>query len=217
MKTSFLETAINGLVNDNWWKWLFERCVEAEIFKEITSKGYRNGGRWNSGNRNSGDWNSGSCNSGDRNSGDRNSGRWNSGSWNGGRWNSGNRNSGDWNSGDWNSGDRNSGYFNVDTPEKILVFGKLTNRDEFENCYKPSFLYFDLTYWVSEKDMTDEEKANDPMSYVRGGQLRERDYKEAFKLSWENADKKDRQRIRDIPNFDKDIFFRISGIDVDKD
>jgi len=42
------------------------------------------------------------------------------------------------------------------------------------------------------------------------------DYKSAFKLSWNKADKQDRAKIKKIPNFDKDMFFEISGIDVDK-
>ena len=205
-----LEHAINGLVadgHDEWGKWLFDKCLVNDLFGDIVAKGYRNSGNrnsgnWNSGNRNSGNWNSGDWNSGDQNSGDRNSGDWNSGY----------RNSGNWNSGDWNSG-----FFNVDSQKEVLVFGKLTNRVEFENCYKPSFLYFELTYWVNENDMTDEDKIKDPMFYVRGGQLRTRGYKEAFKLSWDNSDKQDRIKIKDLPNFDKDIFYEISGIDVDED
>lgn len=65
--------------------------------------------------------------------------------------------------------------------------------------------------------MSEEDKKNDPGFYVRGGQLRKRDYKEAFKLSWDNADKKDRIRIKELPNFDKDIFKDISGIDIDSE
>jgi len=75
-------------------------------------------------------------------------------------------------------------------------------------------LFFDLTYWVDESEMTEAEKAADPHFYVRGGQLRKRDYKEAFKLSWENADKENRELIRKLPNFDADIFYEISGIDL---
>ena len=225
-----LETAINGLVNDDhndWGYWLFDKCLTYGISKTVTAKGYRNSGDRNSGHRNSGNWNSGHRNSGDRNSGNWNSGNWNSGhrnsgdrnsgNWNSGHWNSGDRNSGNWNSGNWNSGDLNSGFFNTTEPKDILVFGKLINKKDFDNCYKPSFLYFELTYWVDESSMTDEDKIKDPMFYVRGGQLRKRDYKEEFKLSWDKADKNDRIRIKDIPNFDKQMFFEISGIDVDKD
>lgn len=62
--------------------------------------------------------------------------------------------------------------------------------------------------------MTDEDKKADPNFYVRGGQLRTRDYKEAFKLSWDNADPEDRIKVKDLPNFDAEVFFEISGIDL---
>jgi hypothetical protein len=211
------------------------------------NSGYRNSGDWNSGDRNSGDWNSGNWNSGDWNSGDRNSGNWNSGyrnsgyrnsgDWNSGDWNSGYRNSGDRNSGDrnsgdrnsgdrnsgdrnsgnWNSGDWNSGFFNTNTPDKILIFNKLCEREIWEKAYKPVFLFFKLTYWVNESEMTDEDKAADPNFYVRCGQLKKRDYKEAFKLSWDKADKEDRIKVKELPNFDAKIFFEISGINVDEE
>ena len=128
--------------------------------------------------------------------------------------NSGSRNSGDENSGGWNSGDQNSGFFNSITPTEILIFNRLCSREEWLNADKPSFLFFDIAYWVSEDEMTDEEKKADPNFYVRGGQLRKRDYKEAFKLSWNNADAEDRIKVKNLPNFDAEVFFEISGIDL---
>ena len=133
---------------------------------------------------------------------------------NSGDMNSGNRNSGNRNSGDLNSGNRNSGYLNSNDPPVLRVFEKDCPTEVWDRAYKPSFLYFDLTYWVDEKDMTDEEKIADPKFFVRGGQLRKRDFKEAFKLSWDNADKTDRERVRQLPNFDAEIFYKISGIDL---
>lgn len=134
---------------------------------------------------------------------------------NSGGWNSGDRNSGGWNSGGWNSGDGNSGYFNTDRPSIIRVFGKDCPTVDWERAYKPAFIYFELTYWVSDSEMSDEEKKADPGFHVRGGQLRKRDYKEAFKLSWNNAEKQDRDRVRQLPNFSREMFLEISGIDVD--
>ena len=127
------------------------------------------------------------------------------------------RNSGNRNSGDYNSGDYNSGYFNTQTPDEILIFNKPCKRSVWENSYKPNFLYFNLIYWVDESEMTDADKAADPNFYFRGGQLKKRDYKEAFKLSWDNADKEDRIKVKELPNFDAKLFFEISGIDVDKE
>ena len=138
-------------------------------------------------------------NSGYRNSGDRNSGH---------------RNSGYWNSGDWNSGNRNSGYFNADTPSTVRVFGKLCPVGVWEDAYKPRFLYFDVTAWIEPSDMTDQEKADHPFYAITGGILRTYAYKEAFRRSWERADPADRIKVKDLPHFDAEIFYQISGIDL---
>ena len=141
------------------------------------------------------------ANSGDRNSGNRNSG---------------NRNSGDRNSGHWNSGDRNSGDFNTNQPDKIRIFNKWISREKYEKIEFPSFLYFDLTQFVSHDVATDEEKKQYKKEIeVCGGFLRTLDYKEAFQRSYNNASAGDRDLIKKIPGFDADLFFEITGIKVD--
>ena len=142
----------------------------------------------NSGNSNSGNRNSGDWNSGNRNSGDSNSGNSNSGNSNSGDWNSGYRNSGNSNSGDWNSCDREAGFFNSKQSKTIRVFNKNCKLSVWENSYKPSFMYFEV-----------DEKLG---------------YKESFKKSWDEADKEDRERVKDLPNFNARVFFEISGIDL---
>jgi hypothetical protein len=62
--------------------------------------------------------------------------------------------------------------------------------------------------------MTEEEKASNPNIHITGGQLRKCDYKEAFKLSWDYADPEDRIKVKELPNFDAEIFYEISGIDL---
>src|SRR5574344_3086946 len=184
-----------------------------------SNSGDRNSGDWNSGDRNSGNSNSGNSNSGNRNSGngnsgDRNSGDWNSGDGNSGNRNSGNRNSGDWNSGNWNSGNRNSGFFNTTSPE-LRMFNKQTNR-KLEDIYFPSFLYFDLTTWVSYDTATPEEKkAHKQEIETCGGFLKKIDYKTAFQIAWSNASDDDKESVKYLPNFDADVFFEISGIRVE--
>jgi len=152
------------------------------------NSGNRNSGYSNSSDSNSGDSNSGNRNSGNRNSGYSNSGNRNSGNRNSGDWNSGNRNSGDWNSGDWNSSSYESGAFNSIQSDTIRVFNIDCLRSEWEAAYKPDFLYF-----TPCKDMT---------------------YKDSFIKSWKDADKTDRERVKDLPNFDASVFFKISGIDL---
>ena len=188
------------------------------------NSGDRNSGNWNSGDRNSGDrnsgnWNSGDWNSGNRNSGDRNSGNWNSGDWNSGDRNSGDRNSGNWNSGNrnsgnWNSGDRNSGFFNTDSP-LVRIFNKETNVPCNDIDF-PSFLYFDLTVWVSHDTATDEEKEVHKIDIETcGGFTKAISYKEAFRLAWDKAGKTEHNKLLKLPNWDNEIFKEISGIDAE--
>jgi len=162
----------------------------------------------NTGIKNSGNWNSGYRNSGNRNSGNRNSGDWNSGNWNSGNWNSG-----DWNSGDWNSGYRNSGAFNRDCP-KMRLFEKDLDIT-VQEFYNNNNLYIDLplNVWVDKSDMTKEEKKENNSWETTGGFLRTLDYKDAHRKWWaDNSD--DHDRFLNLPGFDAEIFFDITGIDV---
>ena len=175
-----------------------------------------NSGNYNSGNCNSGDYNSGNCNSGNYNSGYRNSGNCNSGYRNSGDYNSGDCNSGNYNSGDYNSGNYNSGYFNTDTPKTVRVFGVEIDKVLWERCPKPDFLYFSPTMWIDESKMSDQEKIDNPKFFAAGGYLKKIPYKQAFKESFEKASKEDRKLILGIPNFNKGMFYEISGINIDE-
>ena len=195
------------------------------------NSGDRNSGNRNSGNCNSGDWNSGDWNSGDWNSGDWNSGNRNSGDWNSGNRNSGNRNSGNWNSGDWNSGNRNSGdwnkcsfsngCFNTVSP-KIYLFNKpseWTYQDwlNSEARYLLNQIPGDVLEYIYLSDMTDEEKAEHPEAETTGGYLKILDNSECAVIWWRGLSDRQKAVITAIPNFDKEIFKQITGIDVDAD
>jgi len=191
------------------------------------NSGNRNSGDWNSGDWNSGDRNSGYSNSGDRNSGysnsgysnsgDRNSGDWNigdgnsgnsnSGDGNSGNSNSGNRNTGNWNSGDWNSTRFSSGYLNT-KKQKIVIFDKETDIER-EDIEFPEFFRFELIEWV---DYTDDEIKEDENRKLIGGYLKEYEYREAWKRSFDKANKEDVERLLRLPNFNYIIFEEISGI-----
>ena len=213
-----------------------------KIIREITGdeldrlKGYINGnvGLFNSGYRNSGDCNSGDCNSGYRNSGDYNSGYYNSGYrnsgyYNSGYYNSGYRNSGDCNSGYYNSGYRNSGDYNscnnsngvfCNTEDKnIRIFNKPSGMSlkEFRTSKYYAALVSEplmLTEWVY---YSDEEKSQDKDKELIGGYLKEYEYKEACQNWWNALTDKNREIIQEIPNFDKEIFFDITGIEIKED
>ena len=179
-----------------------------------SNSGNRNSGDWNPGNRNSGDWNSGNRNSGNRNSGNWNSGDSNSGDCNSGDCNSGNWNSGNWNSGNHNSGDCNSGLFNSDEP-CVRMFNKMTKKKRIDIDI-PSWLYFDLTVWVSHDTATEEEKTEHKTEIETcGGFLKTIEYKQAWRIAWNKVGKEEHKELLKLPNWNNKIFKEITGIDVE--
>ena len=166
-----------------------------------------NTGKGNTGRNNSGDSNSGHSNSGDSNSGHRNSGNYNSGHSNSGHRNSGNYNSGDSNSGHSNSGDYNSGNYHTGAfctgDAEFTLFNKpcIMTRNEFYNSRAWSVLCgFSPVKWVEDKES------------VTGGKYVTVPYKEAFVEFWGKLSDKDKRSVKDLPNFDADVFFEITGV-----
>ena len=188
------------------------------------NEGYGNVGRNNIGNFNAGRYNYGSRNTEDKNVGD-----WNSGTANEGYYNSGDLNIGDFNSGFGNIGNRNIGYFNVGndnygifntSPRKMTIFNKETDltfkelKDErvFEVLVKLSPT---IVKWNYFENMTELEKSKIPQAKTTGGYLKENiEYKRDIKNVWDSLDNSDKQLVLNLPNFDADIFFEITGIDV---
>ena len=157
--------------------------------------GLFNSGYWNSGDQNSGDQNSGDWNSGDRNSGDRNRGDWNSGD----------RNSGDRNSGDRNSCNYSNGVFCNQEDKDIRIFNKpsgMSLEEFWDSKYYEALKSepLELTYWDNENK-----------------KLKCRSYKDACAIWWSKLTEKNKKIIQEIPNFDPEIFFDITGIDIKED
>ena len=174
-----------------------------------------NTGKANTGLCNTGDWNTGDWNTGNRNTGDCNTGDWNTGDWN-----TGNRNTGDWNTGLFNSCNYSNGLFNSKSP-KIYMFNKPTKLtyEELQEKHPEAYnlLYysnFRLTEWIPDYNMSDEEKIAHPEYKTTGGYLKRNDFKEVCQKMWNNFDKTERNKIKKLPNFDKDIFKEITGIEV---
>jgi len=177
--------------------------------------GYLNSGNDNSGNYNSGDYNSGHRNSGNRNSGNDNSGNDNSGNDNSGNDNSGNYNSGNDNSGNYNSGNYNSGFFNINK-NKCFIFDTLSNLtvSEFIDSKYYEALISEtiiLNQWIN---FTKEEKEIDKAKELIGGYFKMYEHKEAYKLWWGKLTEQNKEIIQEIPNFCKDKFFKITGIEI---
>ena len=186
---------------------------------ELVNAGKNCTGFGNSGWYNSGWYNSGDNNSGWYNSGDNNSGWYNSGNWNSGWRNSGWYNSGWYNSGDWNLTNFSNGCFNT-KPSKIYLFNKPSswtlrtwrNSAAFnllESIPKKSLV------WVNETKMTIEEKLKHPEVEITGGYLKEVDETNKRQKWWDNLSDDDKKKILSLPNFDPEIFKKITGIDVE--
>ena len=85
-----------------------------------------------------------------------------------------------------------------------------------ESITFPSFLYFDLTVWVSHDTATDAEKEEHKTEIETcGGFLKTLEYKEAFRLAWDKADKGEHKKLLELPNWNNEIFKEISGIDAE--
>ncbi|MFC4355342.1 hypothetical protein ACFO0S_09810 [Chryseomicrobium palamuruense] len=183
-----------------------------------SNSGNRNSGHSNSGNRNSGHSNSGHSNSGHSNSGHSNSGHSNSGNRNSGDWNSGHSNSGHSNSGDWNKASNVAGCFNTEQ-HQLLFFDKPTDMtfDQWRSSdayYLLNQIDFRPTEWVSEYSMTDDEKNLHPEYKVTGGYLKIRNNDNVAVEWWNELSEIRRNIIKNIPNFDADKFYLITGIKV---
>jgi len=183
----------------------------------LSNTGDWNTGDCNTGNRNTGDRNTGDRNTGDRNTGDRNTGNCNTGNRNTGDRNTGDRNTGDRNTGDWNTGDRNTGWFSTITP-KIDLFEKSTNLTESEvrNIKGIQILNwnYENDFWIYEENMSEEEKEKYPKYKTTGGYLKSIPFKDACIIMWNKLSNSDKKLVKEIPNFDSEIFKKITGIDA---
>ena len=188
---------------------------------ELVNSGKFNSGICNTGYFNSGNRNTGDFNSGDFNTGDRNSGNFNTGNRNTGDWNSGDYNSGDYNTGDWNKTSSATGCFNTER-QKLKFFDKETDMtmDQWFNSDARHLLNqidFKPTDWITSKNMTDEEKAAHPEHETTGGYLKVRNNTDCCTEWWNELSDNAKEIIMEIPNFDKDIFYEITGIEVQND
>ena len=153
------------------------------------------------------------------NTGDENTGNKNTGNKNTGNKNTGNSNTGNSNTGDWNITDFSTGCFNT-KEEKIRLFNKRSNwtyrdwryssaRDLMCDCP------YTKTVWINEKYMTDSEKEENPTWKCSGGYLKINEVTDEDRQAWwDNLDDEEQEEIKSLPNFDKEIFKEITGIEV---
>lgn len=134
--------------------------------------------------------------------------------------NSGDRNSGSCNSGSWNKCSFSNGCFNTINP-KIYLFNKpseWTYQDwiDSEARYLLNRNPVDMLEYVYLSDMTEEEKESHPEAEITGGYLKILDNSERAVIWWRGISEHEKAVIKAIPNFDKEIFKEITGIDVDE-
>ena len=133
-----------------------------------------------------------------------NTGKGNTGINNSGDSNSGYSNSGNSNSGNFNSGNYHTGAFCTGEAE-FKLFNKPTTmtRSEFYNSNAWRVLSdFSPVKWVEDKES------------VTGGKYVSVPYKKAFVEFWDKMPDRDKQHVKDLPNFDADVFFEITGVRV---
>lgn len=72
----------------------------------------------------------------------------------------------------------------------------------------------ETTVWIYESSMTEEEKEEHPSYKTTGGYLKAFTYEEAWKNLWNSITDEEKQEIMNIPNFDKNKFKEITGIEI---
>ena len=174
-------------------------------------------GDWSTGNRSTGDHSTGHCSTGDRSTGYWSTGHYSTGDRSTGNRSTGDRSTGHYSTGDWSISNYSTGHFSTEDYSGYGAFDKPCTIDEWNNAYKPGWIYFSLTEWVYKEDMNDKEKEDNPSYKTTGGYLRVYGYQEAWRKSYDSVTREEQLKIKDLPNFDKDKFKQISGIDIDED
>lgn len=132
-----------------------------------------------------------------------------------GRCNTGNRNTGDWNKSSFNTG-----CFMIEE-QKIMFFNKpsdWTYKDWLRSDarYLLNRILKNVVEWIYSEDMTDEEKAEHPTHETTGGYLKVLDESDCGQLWWGSLSDRQKNIIKALPNFDPEIFYQCTGINVNE-
>ena len=209
-----VETSGNKSVTD---KIVIVREIPWQELLTIVNAGKDCTGLCNTGNYNTGLYNTGNENTGLYNTGNENTGNENTGHKNTGCCNTGCCNTGDCNTGNWNSVSFSTGFFNsVEQP--LYIFNKPTkmSHDEISNCEGIEILNcnFKNSWWIYSENMSKEEKSIHPEHEATGGYLKTVDFKTACKIMWNKLSDEDKQSVKEIPNFNAEVFKEITGIEI---
>ena len=164
------------------------------------STGYRSTGNFSTGNFSTGNQSTGYRSTGNRSTGDQSTG---------------DQSTGNRSTGDWSISSYSTGHFSTEDYAGFGAFNKPCTPDEWANADKPDWLYFHPTEWVETDNMSDQEKEDNPSYKTTGGYLKVYGYQEAFQKSYNAANREEQLKIKELPNFDADVFFTISVIRID--
>ena len=169
------------------------------------------------GNYSTGNYSTGNLSTGHMSTGNYSTGFCSTGDMSTGNWSTGCRSTGNCSTGNWSISNYSTGHFSTEDYTGFGCFDKPCSHRQWRGAYKPSWLLFDLTDWVDKSDMTDQEKEDNPTYKSTGGYLKVYDYQEAFQASYAQATREEQLAIKDLPNFDAEKFYQISGIRIDED
>jgi hypothetical protein len=195
-------------------------CSTGDYSTGNYSTGNYSTGNYSTGDCSTGDYSTGDCSTGyrstgDYSTGDCSTGDYSTGNYSTGSCSTGNRSTGHRSTGNWSISNYSTGHFSTEDYSGFGCFDKPCTPEEWEDAYKPAWLYFDLTEWVKEEYMTEEEKKDNPKYSTTGGYLKVYDYEEAFQRSYLGATREEQLKVMELPNYDAKKFYKISGIDVD--
>lgn len=130
-------------------------------------------------------------------------------------------NTGNRNTGCWNLSSFNTGCFMTEE-QPIMMFNKpttMTYRDWMNSDARHLLnrIPKNVTEWIYACDMTDQEKTDHPEYQITGGYLKTLDESDEAQTWWDNLHQDHRGIILALPNFDADIFFKCTGINVKGD
>lgn len=124
-----------------------------------------------------------------------------------------------------NTGNRNKSSFNtgcfMTEEQKIMFFNKpsdWTYKDWLRSDarYLLNRIPKNVVEWIYSEDMTDEEKAEHPTHETTGGYLKVLDESDCGQLWWGSLSDRQKNIIKALPNFDPEIFYQCTGINVNE-
>ena len=105
--------------------------------------------------------------------------------------------------------------------QKIMLFNKPSDWTYKDWSYSDARYLLNqmpknVVEWIYSENMTDEEKAEYPTHETTGGHLKVLDESDCGQLWWGSLSDRQKDIIKDLPNFDPEIFAQCTGINVNE-